>query len=403
MVDNPKSLTGLTGFLVRRYVARFEETQDESVRAQYGYLGGWVSAVINLGLTGFKVALGLWIGSRALVADGLHSGSDMLTSIIVVIGFWAAAKPRDKEHPYGHANAELVASLIMAVLLILAGFELARDNLQTLWLGDFQVIEAHPLVLVAVAATILLKEWLYAFSKGLAKAIGSPALEADAWHHRSDSLTTIAVLAGIVGNQMGWPWADPLIGVLVAVLVGWSGVEIAKDSISPLLGENVGPQVYRQIIDLVISDEAIYNLHDIYVHKYGREHYIALHIEILGSRTPIEMHDIAAAAGNRVEKRFGGACTVHVDPVDFEGERYQQVALELKRTVTSHSEIVGFHDLQFRSEESRERIFFEFCVSPEIDELTYPELHQKVANDLSLRLPQTEIHFQLEPAYNILH
>ncbi|MDT8445259.1 MAG: cation diffusion facilitator family transporter [bacterium] len=394
---------GLTGLLVRWFVKDPYNLKSERVRARYGYLGGWVSCAVNLVLTGVKVSLGIWLGSRALIADGFHSGSDMVTSAIVIFGFYMASKPRDKEHPFGHANAELIAGLIMSIMLIVAGFELLRDAGMAIYHGEFQTLNASWVTYALVAATILFKEWLFAFSKGLGKLIESRALDADAWHHRMDSLTTMAVLFGMLGNQMGYPWLDPVVGLLVSAMVIWSGIEIAKDSISPLLGENVSTQTLREIVDLALTDEKVYNAHDIYVHKYGQEHFISLHVEILGSLTAMEMHDIAAQIQHNLQVRFGGACTVHVDPVDFKDARYQKVAGELRGLVKTHQELLEFHDLQFRDDEAGCRIFFEFSVDPQIEEDTYPKLQKLLESDLKGRLDAAEVHFTLEPGYNILH
>lgn len=394
---------GLTGLLVRIFVKQPTDLKNEQTRAAYGYLGGAVSSLVNLILTGVKVSLGIWIGSRALIADGFHSGSDMLTSAIVIFGFWMASKPRDKEHPFGHANAELVAGLIMSTMLIVAGFELLKEAGLALYHGDFQPLAADWVTYALVLSTILFKEWLFVFSRSLGRLIESRALDADAWHHRMDSLTTLAVLLGMLGNQMGYAWLDPAVGIIVSAMVIWSGVEIAKDSISPLLGEHVGGETIREIVDTALKDDKVYNAHDIYVHKYGQEHFISLHIEILGSLTPIEMHDIAAQVQHDLQERFGGACTVHVDPVDFKDERYQEVAAQLKRLIQRHQSLLEFHDLQFRDSEGCCRVFFEFSVDPKYDEGRYSSLKTELTQDLKECLSKMEVHFTLEPGYNILH
>jgi len=394
---------GLTGFLVRRFVKKPTDLRSPATRAAYGYLGGSVSSIVNLILAGIKITLGFWIGSKALVADGLHSGSDMLTSLVVIFGFWMAKKPSDEEHPFGHANAELVAGLIMSILLILAGFELLRDNVIDLIHQDFSHIETNWPILLTVALTILIKEWLFAFSKSLSKVIISPALDADAWHHRMDSLTTVAVVVGLLASMVGFPWMDPTIGVIVSLMVIWSGVEIAKDSISPLLGENVGKTAIREIVDLALMSKEIYNAHDIYVHTYGQTYFVSMHVEIQASLTPIEMHDVAAQAQFRVEERFGGACTIHVDPVDREDLQYQKTASVLREIVSSNSELLDFHDLQFRNIDNKEQVYFEFSMDPNIDAAAYPAIESRLYRELEGLLSSDQLHFTLEPGYNLAH
>ena len=397
----PVVLKGLTGFLVRRFVKNHLAVTDEKVRAGYGYLEGWISVWVNLVLSLLKIALGIWIGSYAVIADGFHSASDMLTSILVIFGLYVAKKPRAQEHPFGHANAELVAGLIMAVLLIVAGFELMLDSSLILWRQEFKTLDANWIVLAALGGTIVAKEWLFVLSKSMGLAINSTALAADAWHHRSDSLTTVAVILGLLGNQAGFAWFDPAVGVLVSLAVIWSGVEIAKKSISPLLGENVNTETVRRIVDLALCHEDVYNAHDIYVHKYGQQHFITLHVEILSSLSPIEMHDISAMVQGRIEEHFGGACTVHVDPVDFQDPRFQRIADLLKGLVQSHQELLEWHDLQFRDLEGGCRLHFEFSVDPKIKEADYPALSAKLYEELKGRTEGAEPHFSLEPGYTL--
>jgi len=396
---------GLTGFLVRRFVPRPTDLRSATTRAAYGYLGGSVSSVVNLILAAIKITLGFWIGSKALIADGLHSGSDMLTSVVVIFGFWMAKQPSDEEHPFGHANAELVAGLIMSILLIIAGFELLRDNVIDLIHQDFSHIETSWPLLLTVSLTIVIKEWLFVFSKSLSKVIISPALDADAWHHRMDSLTTLAVVIGLLASMMGFPWMDPTIGVVVSLMVIWSGVEIAKDSISPLLGENVGKPIIQEILDLALMSKEIHNAHDIYVHTYGQTYFVSMHVEIQGSLTPIEMHDVAAQVQGRVEGRFGGACTIHVDPVDIENHRYQEISVVLHQLIKSHHQLLDFHDLQFRTQDGKEAVFFELSVAPEIIASKYPDLHIELERELKEEntFAETNLHFTLEPGYNLGH
>ncbi len=391
---------GITGLLVRLFISRPQEVQNRAVRATYGYLGGWVSALVNLLLSGLKLILGWSIGSQALIADALHSAGDMLTSVIVVFGFKWAKKPRDKEHPFGHAKAELVASLIMSVLLIVAGFELFRVNLLDLIQKEARIVNPDYLTIGLVAATILLKEWLYAFSKELGALIGSQALHADAWHHRLDSLTTGLVVVSLVANSFGVYWLDSFMGVVVSFVIMWSGVEIAKESISPLLGEMVDAEDLWEIRNLALQNEMVGNVHDIMVHKYGDCHFITMHMEILHQLSPVEMHDIAAEAADRINLRFNGDCNIHVDPVEFDAPRYKRVAKLLNQLLEEVEELIDFHDLQFRDQEGMERIHWEFSVDPALDESKYETLKKIILTRIQPQI-EGQIFFSLEPGYTV--
>jgi len=402
MSEPEKDPGGISGFLVRKLIKDYRNIEQEDTRAKYGYLGGWVSVIINLILAGIKFSLGYMINSKALIADAMHSVSDLMTSAVVIFGFMFAKKPRDKQHPFGHANAELIASLIMSVLLIISGVELLRSNVSDLITWEFKILEVDWLTITLILLTILAKEWLFHFSSILAKLIQSKALDADAWHHRLDSLTTLLVLISIIAASQGVIWLDSAVGVLVALVVIWSGIEFAIDSISPLLGESASPEILQKISSLVLEDAGISNVHDIIVHQYGRSHFVSLHVEISIRLSPIQMHDIAMEASERVMKVFKGACTVHVDPIDSESGRYQEVAGVLQQLVGVKRELLDFHDLHFRWKKDQEIIRWEFSVDPDIEESTYPELKKELNFYLQNLMKESSLQFSLEPGFNIV-
>ena len=403
MKNSTQMPQGLLRIMIKKIIRNYGSTEDPGVRAQYGYLAGWISVIVNLILAGVKFVLGYSINSRSLIADAFHSLSDVITSAVVIFGFLASKKPRDKEHPFGHANAELIAALVMSVLLIIAGVELLQSNALKLIQWEFNSIEINWWIISLILLTILTKEWLFSVSKNLGLAIDSKALDTDAWHHRLDSLTTLIVLVGIICSSFGLLWMDSAVGVLVALVVIWSGVEFAMDSISPLLGEHTTHDELKAIHDIVCTDPDILNIHDVIVHKYGKIYFITLHIEISSSLSSVQMHDIAAAASDRISKVFKGACTAHVDPIDSSGARYQTVSAILLEVVSREKQLFDFHDLQFRERENgKERIQWEFSVDPEINEKIYPQIKAEIASYLQSIWPESDLNFSLEPGYNIL-
>lgn len=393
---------GITGALVRLFIKNHEDVKNDEVRSAYGVLGGWLSVVVNLILAAVKFTLGSMINSRALIADAIHSLGDLLTSAVVIFGFFMSKKPRDQEHPFGHANAELVASLIMSVLLILAGVELLKNSIVDLLRFEFHQITVDWITIVLILLTIVVKEWLTLVSKALAKAIDSTALDADAWHHRLDSLTTLLVLIGVVASSRGIIWLDSAIGVVVSLVIIWSGIDFAKDSISPLLGENITPEEMKKIRELALRDSLVSNVHDILVHKYGRKYFVSLHAEISDDISSVRMHDIAAATSDRIMGEFGGSCVVHVDPINYGDVRYQEVSGILHELIEAKRELIEFHDLQFREKEGKEIIIWEFSVDPNVSEKKYGEIDREVKFYLQNIWKESELDFTLEPGYNVV-
>jgi len=396
-----RNLKGFSGLLVRTFIKDFQNTQTDEVRAKYGYLNGWASLLINLVLAGVKFVLGFFSGSQALIADGLHSLGDLLTSLIVLFGFVIAKKPRDEKHPYGHANAELIASLIMSVLLIVAGFEFFRNGVSGLWEGQYHPIKADWITYLLLFGTILFKEWLWKFSKALSKAIDSKALEADAWHHRLDSLTTIVVLLGLFGSTQGILWLDDAVAISVSAVIIWSGIDLAKDSISPLLGENVPIQTIKEIRKIALLNPGIFNVHDVMVHQYGRKLFTSLHVEISEELSAVEMHDLAAEVQFRLMERFGGESIIHVDPIASNTPRYLEVTGVLNQFIESNEVLIEFHDLQFRDYLGTEVIYWEFSIDPSVMETEYPQIKEELAVQLQKIWLDSQLNFSLEPGYNI--
>lgn len=393
---------GLTGLILRKSIRDYRNVENEGVRARYGYLEGWISVGVNFTLVVVKIAIGILIASQALFADAIHSLSDVGTSAIVIIGFKISQKPPDRDHPFGYANAELVASLIMSVLLIIAGFELFRSNIFDLVMRTYAPPKLDWGMIFIICLTIIAKEWLGRFSAVLGKMIRSTALETDAWHHRLDAITTVLVVVGIIGASWGIHWLDNATGAVVSLVIIWSGVAFAKKSISPLMGENISEEEIAKIMELAMEYPLVTYVHDIVVHRYGKKNFISLHAESPSSLSIYEMHDLAADVSENIVKWFPGECVVHMDPIDKESERYQEVAAILNDLVTAKHELIEFHDLHFRENSQREIIHCEFSVDPKLDQSTYGTIHDEMIFYLKNIFKNSEIKFSLEPGYNVV-
>lgn len=216
---------------------------DQEQRNRKAQFASWVGIVGNLLLAAIKGAAGLVSGSRALIADAAHSASDVVSSIAVLAGIRYANKPPDKEHPYGHGKAENIAAIIVSILLILAGLEIAWTSVKVFW-GE-KPSAPTGIALIAVIISIVSKEMLYQYKYRLGRRINSPALVTDAWHHRSDALSSLGVLVGVggamIGERIGWSqlvYFDPVAGIVVALLIIGLGYKMARESIDLVL-ENV--------------------------------------------------------------------------------------------------------------------------------------------------------------------
>jgi len=387
----------LTEQILKSTVPGYQDTRDPAVRTRIGQLEAWVSILLNGVLTAVKLALGLAINSLALIADGVHTLSDVATSVVVMFGFKIAGKPADKEHPFGHGRAEYVATLIIAVMLGVVGFEFIKSAVGRL-IAPVPVTAGWG-VLAAIFLTLLAKVWLGQFSMDLGRRIASPTLMADAWHHRSDAISSVLVLVAVWGSSLGYPALDGVGGILVGAYLIWSGFAIAKEVIDPLLGEPPSRELIGQVRELCRQKEHVLDAHDITVHIYGQHKFMALHVEVSDRLSAQESHDVAEDVADFLRQELGAYATVHIDPIDLESEVVHQVASLLNDLVPQSSIFVGFHDLRVVDTPERQVILFDMVVSPDASEARQQAARRLVQRELLETFPDAQINITIPPPH----
>ena len=320
------------------------------LRSTLGQLEGWVSAVSNGLLFALKLGLGITFRSYGLIADAIHSLSDCVSSVVVVLGFRIARKPPDAEHPFGHARSEHIVTLVVGVLVLVAGFELTIEALMqayTLLVEPTpQPVSTPWWVWCVLLLLIAAKELQARFSHALGRITRSDALHADGWHHHSDAISTAVVMFGLAGREIGWFWGDAIAGMIVGGFVAWIGSKIAWQAVSPLLGERAPPETLARLHELARSIPEVLDVHDISVHRYGDYHAISLHIGLSDKLDIHAMHGITELLELRILKDFGGQCVIHVDPLNLSHPLYHRVAEWLKKRVLADERLVEYRDLR---------------------------------------------------------
>lgn len=291
--------------------------QKKTSRKDLGYLEAWVSIFGNVLLFMVKFIFGLRLNSISLQADAFHSLSDVLTSIIVLLGFKMGSKPADEEHPFGHGRIEQIATLVIAILLLIVSYDLGKTSI--IRILHPQSVESNIFIVIFMITTGLFKEWLARFSIFLGLKINSYTLIADAWHHRSDAIASILVGIGLILVRYGYYYIDGILGLGVVVLLVWVGVELVKSSVDFLIGKAPDKELLNRIRDIVLSVPGVLNLHDILVHDYQSDKIISLHIEVEDYLTAREAHSIALEVQDLLKKKLNTSnISVHIDP---KGER----------------------------------------------------------------------------------
>ncbi|WP_294389228.1 cation diffusion facilitator family transporter [uncultured Clostridium sp.] len=251
-----------------------------------------ITILLNIGLTILKILAGILGNSTAIIADGLHSASDIITSIGILIGNKISRKPRDDEHQYGHEKAESLVSFILAAVLIIVALKIGYDGVKELFnINDILIPNALPLIVALISIGV--KEYQYQITIRVAKRINSSSLKADAWHHRSDALSSIAAFVGIGGAMLGFKILDPIASIIVAIVVVKVGANILKSACNELMDSSISKQDICEIESLVDKDDEIYGIKDFKSRKYGSVAYIDMSILIDNKKTLEEAHDIA--------------------------------------------------------------------------------------------------------------
>ncbi len=282
-------------------------------RYRVGIIEGWFSIAGNLTLALIKMVLGVFTGSIALMADAVHTASDMISSMALLVGFRLSRKKPDQEHPFGHGRIEYMTGLAIALMLTAAGAMFIYTAYRNLQAG----VAATPstLALTVVLFSIWFKNTMYHLSMQLGRLINSEALIADAWHHRSDALSSIAVLIALLGSYLNIVWLDAVFGAIVALFVAYTGLTLARSSISRLLGKAPEPEMAAEVIKRARQVEGVIDAHDLEVHDYGFFKSMTLHIEVDGSLSVIKAHKIAQAVEQCLTRAYSCNAVVHVDPL----------------------------------------------------------------------------------------
>lgn len=291
---------------------RFSPEKNLS-RKRIGYLEAWVSIIGNVLLFLLKLLIGIAINSLSLIADAFHSLSDVLTSIVVLVGFKFGEKPADKEHPFGHGRIEIIATLIIAFLLIVVTYDIGKSAI--LRIISPQKVKFSSIAIIFMIASAGFKEWMASFSIFLGKKINASSLIADAWHHRSDAIASLLVGLGLIFMRFNLYLIDGILALGVAILIGWIAVRLIIISSSTLIGEAPDSELISKISQISLSVPGVINIHDIYVHDYNTNKIISLHVEVNDNLLADVAHEIATTVEEKIkEKTHAYNVTAHIDP-----------------------------------------------------------------------------------------
>lgn len=348
-------------FLVRRFIKNYQDTKDANVRTNVGKLSGIVGIFSNLFLFVIKFMIGTIVHSVSIQADGVNNLTDAGSNIISILSFHLANKPADKDHPFGHERTETIASLFVGILILVLGFETAKESIsKVIHPGSIDFRIASVIILLI---SIIVKFWMYAYNKKLSKTYDSSLLEATALDSISDVCGTTAVLVSTLLSPVLHFNLDGYMGIVVSGIILYGAYGLLRDMINSLIGEAPDPELVHNIVNRIMAHPAILGVHDMMLHNYGpNKIFASAHVEVDSSKDIFETHDHIDNMEREVKENMNIDLVLHMDPVkvnDPETELYRAKVVEAIHQIDPKW---GFHDFRIVSGPTHVNLVFDLVI-----------------------------------------
>lgn len=366
----------MKSLLVRLFIKNHKDTGAPKVRGAYIKLGTAVGIICNLLLFTIKFTVGIMSGSISITADAFNNLSDTGSSIITIIGYKMSIKPADREHPYGHGRIEYMSGFIVAVLITLMGAELLKSSIKKIF--NPVSINLGTLSIAMLIISILVKLWMAYFNRKLGKAISSSGLMATSRDSFNDSISTLGVLIALLITKLTGVNIDPYAGIIIAGFILFSGIDIARRTIHPLLGEPADPETVKKIVDMVLSYEDFVGVHDIVVHSYGPGRIFAsLHVEVPNDIDLVHCHEQIDLCERQISQELGIELVIHMDPTVTDDEQVNQTRQLVIQKIKQIDDRLSIHDFRMVEGEKRTNLIFDVVV-PVSFKIKNAELIEKI-------------------------
>lgn len=378
----------MTEFLVRHFIKDHEDVEKISVRTAYGVLASIVGIFFNVFLFAVKFVTGLILHSVSVTADAFNNLSDAGSSVVSFAGVKMAEKPADKDHPFGHGRIEYIAALAVSFLVLEVGFTFLKDSIGRIRTPETMNFQAASVAILFLS--IAVKLWLGLFNRKLGEKINSKVMMAVFTDSMGDVITTGATILSLIVFGLTGVNIDGFVGAGVALVVMWAGVGIAKDTLEPLIGEAIDPEVYEQIRHFVEKYDGIAGTHDLIVHNYGPGRSMAsIHAEVPNDMDVEQSHEIIDRIERDAAKELGIFLVIHMDPVEMKDERVLRIRKNAAEILRELDPACSLHDFRVVYGEKQINLIFDMVVPIEYDD----ETRQKLPGRLEERLKE------LDPRY----
>lgn len=351
----------MTDFLVKKFIKNSEDIENTDVRRSYGTLSSVIGVGCNIILFIVKYIMGTLSGSISIISDAFNNLSDSGGCIVTFFGYKMAAKPADKDHPFGHGRVEYLTSLILSAIIVIVGFELFKSS-------AYKII--HPervnfsvIVLVSLILSICVKLWLSVFNRKLGEKINSPVMAATAEDSKNDVIATSATIISLVASIFTDFPVDGAMGIVVSIFILKAGLEIIKDTVDELIGKPVSAEIIDKIGECILSYDKIIDIHDLMIHNYGPGNMIgSCHIEVRSDESLVAVHEIADCIEREISDKLGIIMTLHLDPIETDNENVNSCKNMINEIISSINDELSIHDFRVVSGENHTNLIFDMTV-----------------------------------------
>lgn len=388
----------MTDLLVKYFVKNHEQTDCVKVRTAYGMLSSVVGICCNLLLFAAKLAIGLLVNSISVMADAFNNLSDAASSVIGFIGVKLAEKPADDHHPFGHGRIEYISAFIVAFIVIQVGFSLFKTSLGKVF--NPEALTFKWISIIVLLLSVCGKLWLSIFNKKLGRRINSKVMLATATDAMGDVVTTSAAIFSIAVFGIWGVNIDGLVGVAVSVVVMIAGINIARDTLAPLIGEAIDPELYKQISNFVVGFDGIVGTHDLIVHNYGPSKSMAsIHAEVPNDVDVEVSHEIIDRIEHEAVRRFGILLVIHLDPVEMHDARVAEFREILDQVLEELDSRLSYHDFRMVDGEENINLIFDLVAPREYKQQVQDNLRARVSSAVRKRDPRCTCVITIENSY----
>ena len=368
----------MTDFLIKRCIKDWKRVDDAQVRTAYGTLSSIVGIICNVILFGAKFLIGFLAGSISVMADAFNNLSDAASSIVGLVGVKMAEKPADKDHPFGHGRIEYISAFIVAFIVIQVGFSLFKTSLGKIFHPDDMAFNWISIVILLMSIGV--KLWLALFNRKLGKRINSKVLLATSTDALGDVIATSSTILSMVVYGILAVNIDGIVGIAVSVVVMFAGVNIAKDTLAPLIGEAIDPKLYQEITNFVESFDGIEGTHDLIIHNYGPSRSMAsLHAEVPNDVDIEVSHEIIDQIEREAGRRFGMLLVIHMDPIETHDQRVRQFHQMVQSVLEELDSRLKFHDFRVVYGKEHVNLIFDLVVPREYNFAVQETLKTKIS------------------------